>query len=94
VAALAMLLKDPQTSVSEAVEACKHVLQLALDGAACAKPVDPVALYLEAQVGPPSPYPHPPLLSTHLPLRIVHSQVLSLDYVEVCRLIMPCPATC
>lgn len=50
VAALAGRLKEAGTTISEAVEACKHVLQLALDGAACAAALDPLALYLQSQV--------------------------------------------
>jgi hypothetical protein len=50
VAALATLLKDSRTPPSEAADAIKHVLQLAVDGAASAAALNPVALWVEAQV--------------------------------------------
>lgn len=47
---LCRTLSTPRTPPAEAVEAIKHLLNLQADGARCAQDLDPVKLYMEAQV--------------------------------------------
>ena len=44
-------LRNTKTSPTEATDACKHLLQLQVEGSPCMEHCDPIQLYLTTQVG-------------------------------------------